>query len=136
MTHMKDRREAGRLFYGKDHLMNRQGNPPRFKMTIARAIERLEPRRLLAAIGPDGFGYVADAHPFEGINLPVPAGTIGSVEIAPDLGKNTFNFYGHSYTGTELQASWQGLISFEGDVPFKDTTNLLTSPFARLLAPL
>ena len=34
-----------------------------------RAVERLESRLLLAAVGPDGYGYVANAHPFEAIDL-------------------------------------------------------------------
>jgi hypothetical protein len=65
---------------------------------IRSAIEALESRRLLAAVGPDGFGYVADAHPFEEINLVEGEARVvrafSNLGSVLDLGPLTFNFYG------------------------------------------
>ena len=72
-------------------------------------IERIEPRFLLAAAGPDGYGYVADVHPFEDIVLP---SGVGSEFNHPDLGHNTFNFYGTNYTSDQLFTDFSGLIGF------------------------
>ena len=100
---------------------------------IRYAIESLEPRRLLAGIGPDGYGYVADAHPFEDILLPSGIGTEFNF---PDLGDNTFNFYGTNYTGGQLNTDLAGFIGFGSRVGRDVNTNLASAPFSRMLAPL
>jgi hypothetical protein len=95
-------------------------------------IDVLESRRLLAAVGPDGYGYIADAHPFENINLPTGVGTERNF---PDLGDNKFNFYGRNYTGAQLRVGFDGIISF-GNAVNRVNTNLAGAPFDRILAPL
>ncbi|MEA2711916.1 MAG: fibronectin-binding autotransporter adhesin [Phycisphaerales bacterium] len=82
-------------------------------------IELLESRRLLAAVGPDGYGYVADAHPFEAVELVQNAAGVVTLmdEVddearTVDLGANTFTFYGQKHTGMEMFVSSNGLITF------------------------
>ncbi|MEA2733687.1 MAG: hypothetical protein QOE14_138, partial [Humisphaera sp.] len=82
-------------------------------------VELLESRRLLAAIGPDGYGYVADAHPFEAVELVQNAAGVVTLmdEVddearTVDLGANTFTFYGQKHTGMEMFVSSNGLITF------------------------
>ena len=71
---------------------------------------------LLAAVGPDEYGYAADPHPFENINL-VHDGTAVTFAQHIDLGKNTFNFYGHVYTGAGfMQVEETGYIRVGFDV--------------------
>src|SRR5262245_513362 len=79
-------------------------------------IERLELRQLLAAAGPAGYGYTADATAFENIDLvPGQAGVFDGRGIFTGslLGDNTFNFYGHVYgSGSDVTVFEQGLIRF------------------------
>jgi hypothetical protein len=85
-------------------------------------VEALEGRRLLAAVGPDAFGYRAESQPLPTTDL-VP-GAPGVHSLATlldkddavewlDLGANRFNFYGQEYTGRQLFVSTNGLITFE-----------------------
>src|SRR3954453_14977182 len=85
-------------------------------------VEMLESRRLLAAAaGPDGYGYVADAHAFDATaHLTENAAGVVSIisstddESAPiDIGRNPFTFYGHRYGGADqVYASSNGIVSF------------------------
>jgi hypothetical protein len=110
---------------------------------IARAIEQLECRRLLAAVGPDAFGYKADTHAFEAIDLvPGGANTFTILDAADDasaginLGTNTFNLYGTNYTGSDqLFVSSNGLISVGSDSNFSNT-DLTGDPGERCIAAL
>ena len=95
-------------------------------------VERLEGRRLLAAVGPDAFGYTADPHPFENVNLsPGDAGVQAVLTgatgggVAVPLGGNTFSFYGQTYAGqtaaTSLYVNVDGLLTF--GAPSDDPNN-------------
>jgi hypothetical protein len=85
-------------------------------------LEPLEGRTLLSAAGdtiagPDPYGYTASTTMPPALVLdPQPANTLitGFDDKASgiDLGSNTFTFYGNSYTGPELFASTNGLITF------------------------
>ena len=74
----------------------------------------------IGSYGPEGFGYFATAVAFENLDLnPGDAGVVsilGSVDDGTagiDLGGNTFNFYGTTYTGNnQLFVSSNGLITF------------------------
>jgi hypothetical protein len=96
------------------------------------------------SIGPDGFGYIAsqapvvpfvelvgDSSAFTVINL------ADDLSVAVNLGTNTFNFYGQTYTGNNrLFVSSNGLISFgQADASYIPT-NLTTSPTEPVIAPL
>jgi hypothetical protein len=70
-------------------------------------------------VGPDGFGYRAFV--IQGVNRDIVGlpGTFTIIAAADDLsvpvdlGSNTFNFYGHTYTGNnQLFVSSNGLITF------------------------
>lgn len=84
---------------------------------LAARPEPLEGRRLLSAVGPDAFGYVADPAPYEAIDLVPGAPGVSSTldgwddgaEVI-DLAGHTFNFYGTSYT--TLFVNSNGLITF------------------------
>jgi hypothetical protein len=99
-------------------------------------LEQLEEREVLSGIGPDGFGYVGNAVPFQNINL--QPGDPGVFTIVPDgdygvgavnLGANTLNFYGQTYTGAnQLWVSGKGLITFgSADGDYRNT-DLTSSP--------
>ncbi|HYO08592.1 MAG TPA: hypothetical protein VER17_06430 [Tepidisphaeraceae bacterium] len=100
------------------------------------AIERLEPRVVLAAVGPDGYGYLADAATFENISLTEgAAGVTKSRNV--DLASNTLNLYGRSYTGAgQVFANSQGLISFGSFSNSFNHGSLGGAPFQRALAPM
>ena len=110
--------------------------------TPAASMESLEGRTFFAITGPDGFGYEANAHPYEAIDLELPAAgepTNGVVSVMgndddlahqvslgnnPSTGlPNTFNFYGTSYTS--LFVTTNGLVTFgpEYDVAFESSFN-------------
>jgi hypothetical protein len=109
-----------------------QNHHMRLSAAVRNVIERLERRCLLAG---DAFGYIAEAYPFENINIPIDSA--GRLFIPPDLGKNTFNFYGRNYSGADqLFASFTGVIGFGERVARDSNSNLSGSPFTRMLAPL
>jgi hypothetical protein len=94
------------------------------------------------AVGPDGYGYGASATPFENIDLqPGQPGVFtiinyaNAVSVPIDLGSNTFNFYGQTYTGNnELFVSSNGKITF-GTADISSTnTDLSTSPVEPAIA--
>src|SRR5207249_10639721 len=102
---------------------------------VRKNIEQLESRLLLAAAGPDSYGYVGDSTTFEDINL--VANTPG-VERFLDLGKNTFNFYGDVETPYRAD---DGILTL-GESPTltrldnNGKDNLRNAPFAPVIAPL
>jgi hypothetical protein len=73
-------------------------------------------------VGPNTKRYIADSTTYQPIDLvPGAAGVVtipglsstNNVSVALDLGSNSFNFYGNSYTGNnQLFISPNGLISF------------------------
>ena len=87
--------------------------------------------------------YVASAYPYEALNLePGQAGVFTVLDnsddggAAIDLGSNTFTFYGKTYTGTELFANVNGLISFDGANAAYTNTDLSSQPAGPVIAPL
>src|SRR5207244_8309357 len=69
--------------------------------------------------GPDGFGYGAYAAPFQYAELVNDPAALTSLRAGDDtsgtvnLGTNSFNFYGTSYTGNnKLVVSANGFVSF------------------------
>jgi hypothetical protein len=94
--------------------------------------------------GPDGFGYRATPTPFQSIDLvPGAAGVVSILDnqdngaTGVNLGSNTFNFYGTTYTGsTQLFASSNGLITFTSGNTSAANTDLTTTPAQRSIAPL
>jgi VCBS repeat-containing protein len=83
-------------------------------------LERLESRTLMTVAGPDTFGYFADTHTYETIDLAAGGAGVGSLaELALDdddaqelgLGGDTFNFYGIEYD--TVNVSNNGLLTFE-----------------------
>jgi len=94
----------------------------------------------------DGFGYQACDHGFEAIDLETGQPGVFTLITAADdaavavnLGGNTFNFYGVTYTGAgRLIVSSNGLITFDGtDTPFDfDNQDLTTTPRFAAIAPL
>ncbi len=87
--------------------------------------------------------YVAASTPFENLDLiPGDPGVVSILQntdddaVALNIGANTFNFYGTTYTGTDLFASSNGLITF-GVGEFQFTNEPLDSTFPQPgLAPL
>ena len=74
---------------------------------------------LTQAIGPDGFGYKTAQYPFENLNLAIGGANVTTLLNASDdgssainLGSNTFNFYGTTYTASQMFAAVNGLITF------------------------
>lgn len=87
--------------------------------------------------------YSAVSYPVESIDLePGQPGVFTIVDNADDgsnaidIGTNTFNFYGTSYTGTQIFASSNGLISFLAGNTAYNNTDLSTSPTGPVIAPL
>ena len=112
---------------------------------VGALLERLETRTCLAAVGPEGYGYIADATPYEEIDL-VPGGS-GVVTVLQnawgdaasiDLGANTFRYYGTTYTGdNQLFVNHSGLITFGNSTWDSGYNGDLTSyPAERAIAPL
>lgn len=98
-------------------------------------IETIEPRRLLAAVGPDGYGYVADPHPFENIDLQITDPGVGTFGI--DLGRNTFNYYGRTVSGDRAVAATESGAIQVGDFgSLGNNTRLNTGPFQPIIAAL
>jgi hypothetical protein len=110
-------------------------------------LEALESRRLLA-VGPDGFGYTADAT--APLDYDLDASDFDVVTLMQDeddlalminLGANTFNFYGENFS--QIWVSPNGLIAVTDSgtgVSAHNNTNLastpLVTPTQRLIAPL
>ena len=101
--------------------------------------------QLIDKIGPDGFGYQTAPTPFENINLvPGAAGvttlnnTGDDTASAVNLGANTFNMYGTSYTGAaSLFASTNGLITLgTGNTSYFNDPLDGSSATQRSIAPL
>ena len=130
----------------------RQPSPSRVRNRSA--VEALESRQLLSVAGPDAFGYHAEVHPYEAIDLVPPPtegvevdgvlsfltgsddGTFGfELGTNPATGlPNTFNFYGTDYTSVFVGTN--GLITFqEGNGAFQndDLTAAVQQP---TIAPL
>jgi hypothetical protein len=88
-----------------------------------------------STLGPDGFGYTATVHPFDGQDIVDQPGTFtilesgDQVSVPVDLGANTVNFYGTTYSGdNQLFVSPKGLITFgHGDSSFLNS-DLTSSP--------
>ncbi len=96
-----------------------------------------------STIGPDGFGYTGSTYPFEPLDIQGQPGTFTIIQyaddasVAVDLGSNTFNFYGHVYTGNnQLFASSNGLITFGSANSEYVNTNLTSDPAQAAIAPL
>jgi hypothetical protein len=95
-------------------------------------------------IGPDAFGYVASAAPFENIDLVagqpgVNTALNGSEDVFTSipLGSNTFNFYGTSYTGaSQLFVTDNGFLSFGAGATDYTNADLTTTPAPAVIAPL
>jgi Ca2+-binding RTX toxin-like protein len=106
---------------------------------IRTSVEPLERRLCLAAVTGavtgDAYGYVADPAPFENIDL--TASTPGVRQYEIDLGPNTFNFYGHTYTGgrSQLVANPGGTITFSEGSTRDYNGSLAGAPIARMIAP-
>jgi hypothetical protein len=107
-------------------------------------LELLEERALLSIAGPDGFGYTAAQVPVANINLQMgQPGVFTILQGADDafaavnLGTDTFNFYGKTYTGANaIFVSTKGLITFgAGDLAYQNT-DLTTNPTLPTIAPL
>jgi hypothetical protein len=95
--------------------------------------------------GPEGFGYESNAYPFENINLVIgQPGVVTLVSTADDtagqinLGTNTFNYYGTTYTGaaSTVWANPNGLMSFGSSTTAFTNGDLTTAPTQRALAIL
>jgi hypothetical protein len=96
-------------------------------------------------IGPDAFGYTASLNPptsfieLKGDNsaFTVITSSFFGTSVQVNLGANVFNFYGHVYTGAnQLFVSSNGLISFGTPDSAYFNTNLTSSPFEPVMAPL
>ena len=103
----------------------------------------LEPRRLLAFAGPDGFGYAASQTAFENLDLvPGQAGVTSFLDDNDDdpalitIPGHSFSFYGTSYT--QLYVTPNGLITLGAPPPGDayNNTDLTTSPTQPTIAPL
>ena len=103
---------------------------------------------IASSFGPDGFGYTGSLNPFEDLELYQNGGTpmlfttnhsyYGDDEYGTiDLGADSFNFYGTSYTGaSKLFVSSNGLITFNSGTTAYANTNLTSSPTQAAIAPL
>jgi hypothetical protein len=96
-----------------------------------------------ATLGPEGFGYRAAQYPVEGIDLVIGGPGVTTITTLSDndsasinLGGHSFNFYGQSYTGTQISLNPNGLITFNGSSTASANTDLTTSPSQRSLAVL
>ena len=87
-------------------------------------IECMERRVLMSVVGPDGFGYRAEPHPLQVIDLVAGAPNVFTLDDLSDeddffqsidLTGRAFTFYGQTYTGPDqLWVSTNGLITFTG----------------------
>jgi hypothetical protein len=94
-------------------------------------------------LGPEGFGYRAAQYPMENVNLTIggPGVTLltttaDNTATALNLGANTFNFYGQTFTSTQISASPNGLITFTSGSTASANGDLTASPTQRALAVL
>jgi hypothetical protein len=95
-------------------------------------------------IGPDGFGYRAFYVPGSNRDILGLPGTFTIIDNADDLsvpvnlGTNSFNFYGHTYTGNnQLFVSSNGLITFgSADSEYVNTDLSNGDPAEAAIAPL
>jgi hypothetical protein len=93
--------------------------------------------------GPDGYGYTALATPFQNIDLELGQPGVFQIlnnqddaSVAVDLGSNTFNFYGTTYTGNnQLFVSTNGLVTFGTAYTGPGNDDLTYSPTPRTIAP-
>jgi hypothetical protein len=106
-------------------------------------MEGLECRRLLAAAGPDEYGYVAQSGALGAYHL--TAGDPGVVTLlngvndaaaVVPLGANQFTIYSTSYTGNSLFVSDNGLIAFGSGVSSANNTDLNSGPAPASIAVL
>ncbi len=135
-------------------LFDPQEDVGRYMMVVGSGIEDLygNPTRqpfpltfnlISSTIGPDGFGYTGSTYPFEPLDIQGQPDTFTIIQYADDasaavnLGSNTFNFYGHVYTGNnQLFASSNGLITFGSANSEYVNTNLTNDPAQAAIAPL
>jgi hypothetical protein len=95
-------------------------------------------------IGPDGFGYVACASPYEPIDLVEGAPGVFRIVQQPgdgtepvDLGNNTFSMYGEVHSGpTSLYVGENGLITFGSGYGDGYNIDLTRRPGQRAISPL
>src|SRR5262249_33519853 len=94
-------------------------------------------------VGPDGFGYQATIEPFQDLELWGQPDTFTVIDepaytVRPlDLGRNRFNFYGHSYTGQDqLFVTTDGYISFGRRVIYILPADMTSEPLDAAIAPL
>lgn len=94
-------------------------------------------------LGPDASGYLAGPALFENLDLiPGQPGVIDTGLSADDssvaipLGSNTFNFYGTTYTASQLFANSNGLITFGSGTTAYANTDLTSSPTQPAIAVL
>ncbi|WP_428938380.1 M36 family metallopeptidase [Fontivita pretiosa] len=95
-------------------------------------------------LGPEGFGYEATVYPFENIDLvPGSSGVVTLIDSQDDwstalnLGANTFNFYGVTYSGSgQMFVSSNGLITFGSLNSEYQNTDLASLPSQRAIAVL
>jgi hypothetical protein len=111
-------------------------------------VEALEARAVLSGgtqiTGPDGFGYIASTATYESIDLQMGQPGVFAVlqsaddaSVAVDLGTNTFNFYGRTYTGNnQMYVSSNGIITFGGPDLTNRNTDLTSVPNLPTIAPL
>ena len=86
--------------------------------------------------------YTASAYPYEAVNLePGQPGVVTVVDntddggAAIDLGSNTFTFYGVTYTGANLFANANGLLTFGSAVSTYTNADLSANPTVPTIAP-
>src|SRR5262249_30224761 len=84
--------------------------------------------QLAGTYGPDAFGYTAVSNPFQTISMTGATGiTFTNTDdgaATMNLGTDTFNFYGTTYTGaSSLYVSTNGLITFGGADPTNQYDN-------------
>jgi hypothetical protein len=115
------------------------GNPMNKLFSAVFTIKSLPP-----PVGPDGFGYTAAVAPFQDLELLGQPDTFtvidgagpAAVASAVDLGSNTLNFYGNTYTGAnQLYVTSAGLMCFGGAYTGFPTT-LQSAPPQAAIAPL
>jgi hypothetical protein len=112
----------------------RHGN--RAVRNLARLVlETLEDRMVPTGPGPTGFGYVANSVPFQNVELSGDPSAFTIIQAADDayapvdLGSNTVNLYGITYTGNnQLFVSSNGLITFGSGNASRMNTDLTSGP--------
>jgi len=106
-------------------------------------LELLEDRALLSGgpLGPDGFGYVANSVPYQNIELQGDPNAFRIIQyadeagVAVNLGANSVNFYGVTYTGAnQLWVGSNGTISFGSNYYDYRNTDLTANPLQPFVA--